>query len=158
MSAVLQRIAALANGLTKAELHVLIELVARAQTPSAVETTASSRELAQKTGLARASVQTAIGLLNKKQLIRSSSGNATQPAVHTLLCLEPVENPADNVTAVPEVAQVLSHGGPTARPVPAQILSQGGPKNEPPEAQNLGQGGLKIRPGVAQELGRVAQF
>jgi hypothetical protein len=153
MSAVLQRIAALANGLTKAELHVLIELAARAQTPSELEATASSRQLAQKTGLARASVQTAIDSLNQKQLIRSSSGSVTQPGVHRLLCLEAVENPADYVTAMPEVAQVLSHGGLTAGPVPAQILSQGGPTNEPAEAQNLGQGGLKIEPGVAQELG-----
>lgn len=146
MSAVLQRIATLANGLSKAELHVLIELAARAQMPSALETTASSRELAQKSGLARASVQSAIDSLNKKQLIRSGPGSATQPAVHRLLCLEPLENPADESMTMSGVAQALSHGGLTARPVPAQILSQGGPTNEPPEAQNLGQGGLIFRP------------
>jgi hypothetical protein len=154
MSAVLQRIAALANGLSKAELHILIELAARAQTPSALETMASSRELAQKTGLARASVQTAIDSLNKKQLIRSYSSRATQPAGHRLLCFEPVENPDVDATTIPEVAQSLGHRGLTAEPLPAQILSQGGPKSEPPEAQNLGQVGLKIEPGVAQELGQ----
>jgi hypothetical protein len=154
MSAALQRIAVLANGLTKAELHILIELAARAQTAASLETIASSRELAQKTGLARASVQTAIHSLNKKQLIRSGPGSATQPAVHCLLCLAPVENPVDDATIVPEVAQVLSQGGLTAGPVPAQILSRGGPINEPQKAQNLGQSDLKAKPGVAQNLGQ----
>jgi hypothetical protein len=153
MSAVLQRIAALANGLSKAELHILIELAARAQTAASRETIASSRELAQKTALARASVQTAIDSLNEKQLIRSNASSATQPAVHHLLCLESEENSGNDVTIMPEVAQTLGQGGLTVGPVPAQILSQGGPTVEPPEAQNLGQGGLKIEPGVAQKLG-----
>jgi hypothetical protein len=146
----------LANGLTKAELHILIELAARAQTAASRETIASSRELAQKTGLARASVQTAIDSLNEKQLIRSDASSATEPAVHRLVCLEPVENLADGATLTEEVAQtsgqcgvetdrevaqILGQGGLTAGPVPAQILSQGGSKNRPRVAQELGQGG-----------------
>jgi hypothetical protein len=53
MSAVLQRIASLANGLGKAELHILLELAAQAEAQPLLQTTASSRELALKTGLAR---------------------------------------------------------------------------------------------------------
>jgi hypothetical protein len=154
MSAVLQRIAALANRLTKAELHILIELAARAHTAATLETTASSRQLALKTGLARASVQTAIDSLNNKQLIRSGSGCATQPAVHRLLCLEPVENLVDDASIMPEVAQKLGQGGIETDREVAQILSHGGLTAGPGPAQILSQGDLKIEPGVAQELGQ----
>ena len=144
MSAELQRIAAVAHGLSKAELHILIELAARSET-LASHTTASSRELAQATGLARASVQTAIDSLNKKQLIRSDEGGASRSAVHRLICLaasedktiepEVAQKPGQaGLNTGPEVAQNLSHGGLATGPGVAQILSQGGPRNEPPRA------------------------
>ena len=139
MSGALQRIAAVANGLTKAELHILIELAAQAQAPSALETMASSRELAQKTGLARASVQTAIDSLNKKQLICSGSGSATQSAVHRLLCLEPVEDPASEATILPEVAQIPGRGG--------LNTDRGGPSIEPRRPDCWAWAGPDVEPG-----------
>lgn len=70
MSDVLQRIASLANSLSQAELRVLLELAVRAEASGAAEIMASSRHLAQSTGLARASVQAAIDSLNARQFIR----------------------------------------------------------------------------------------
>jgi hypothetical protein len=133
MSAVLQRIASLANGLGKAELHILLELAAQAEAQPLLQTTASSRELALRTGLARASVQAAIDSLNRKQLIQSEGGGATQSAVHRLICLGTIEE---------------SIGGPKDDSQVAQNLDQGGLRTEP----GVGQSGLKIGPGVAQEL------
>lgn len=161
MTAVLQRIAEIANGLTKGELHVLLQLAARADSTDALVATASSRELAEATNLARASVQSAIDSLNEKRMITSSAGSVTQPSVHRLDCLETVENGCTGPTTEPRVAQnlgqgglksgpvvaqQLSQGGLTAKPLVAQILSQSGPKIEPPVAQNPGQGGLEAEP------------
>jgi hypothetical protein len=50
MSAVLQGIASVVNGLSEAELHVLIELAARAESSVDPHAIASSRELGRKTG------------------------------------------------------------------------------------------------------------
>ena len=75
MSDVLQRIASLANSLSHAELRVLLELAVRAEASGVAEIMASSRHLAQSTGLARASVQAAIDSLKARQLIRSNAGS-----------------------------------------------------------------------------------
>jgi len=60
MSAVLKHIMAAAKGLSKAELHVVIELASRAEEAGANDAAASSRELAEKTGLGRSSAQLAV--------------------------------------------------------------------------------------------------
>ena len=125
MSGVLQRITSLAQGLSKAELHVLLALAARAEAPRILEVRASSRELARSTGLARASVQNAIDSLNQKVLVRSDSGAPVNGAVHYLICFASIETEEDKVTGDSEVAQ---------------NLGQGGIKNEPRVAQNPGQG------------------
>ena len=105
-----------AKGLSKAELHVLIELASRAEEAGANDAVASSRELAEDTGLARASVQAAIDKLNRSGLINSDAGAATRSAMHRLLFLDPVE---------------IRAGGPTSRPGVAQNLGQGGLNPEP---------------------------
>jgi hypothetical protein len=146
MTALLQQIASVAHGLTKAELQVLLQLAARADQDGGLVALASSRELAETTGLARASVQVAIDSLNEKRLLTSSAGSAMQPAGHRLDCLEVVKPEVSGPTAEPPVAQILGQGGLTIGPGVAQILSQGGPTVEPGVAQNLGHRGLEIRP------------
>ena len=91
MSAVLKHIAAIAKGLSKAELHVLIELTSRAEQAGGHDANASSRELAEATGLARSSVQLALDSLHKKGIILSDSGTASKAAMHRLLFLDAVE-------------------------------------------------------------------
>lgn len=98
MSAVLKHIAAAAKGLSKAELHVLIELASRAEAAGGHDALASSRELAEETGLARASVQAAIDKLNRSGLINSDAGAATRSAMHRLLFLDAVEIQAEPAT------------------------------------------------------------
>ena len=115
MSCALQRIASLANSLSQAELRVLLELAVRAEASGAREITASSRHLAQSTGLARASVQVAIDSLNARQLIRSNAGSPTQPAAHCLLCLH-ANKIGSGLTTEPEVAQPVSHPGLVSEP------------------------------------------
>lgn len=137
MSAVLKHIADLAKDLNNSEMHVLVELASRAEIAGGHDVIASSRDLAERTGLVRASVQAAIDSLNKKGLIWSDTGSATRAACHRLLFLDAVE---------------IREGGPTVRPGVAQNLSQGGLKNGPVVAQKLGQGGSTIRPLVAQIL------
>ena len=134
MSCALQRIASLANSLSQAELRVLLELAVRAEASGAREITASSRHLAQSTGLARASVQVAIDSLNARQLIRSNAGSPRQPAAHCLLCLH-ADKIGRGLATGPEVAQSVSHPGLTT---------------EPGVALQLGHGGLIAEPGVAQ--------
>jgi hypothetical protein len=152
MFAVLKQIAAVANGLSKAELHILIELASRAELSPELQATASSRELAERTGLARASVQAAIDSLNRRQLLYSDSGSATRPAVHRLLCLDAADIQLDGPTSMSEVAQQLGQGGLNSEPGVAQKLSHGGLTAGPEVAQILGQGGLDSEPGVAQKL------
>jgi hypothetical protein len=132
MSAVLKRIASIAKGLTKAEMHVLVELASRLDSEDGLTALASSRDLAEQTGLARASVQTAIDSLNRKGLVHSDSGTTTRPAAHRLTFLELVESASSGPTAEPQVAQNLGQGGPETRPPVARNLSQGGPTSEPP--------------------------
>ena len=91
MSAVLKHIAAIAKGLSKAELHVLIELASRAEEAGENDAVASSRELAEQTGLNRSSVRIAVDSLNSKGVILSNTGTATGPAMHRLLFLDAVE-------------------------------------------------------------------
>src|SRR4051812_1963561 len=154
MPAVLNHIAAIAKGLNKAELHVLIELAARAELGGSHEVVASSRELAAQTGLARASVQAAIDSLNSSGVIKSDSGGATRAAQHQLMFLAAVEIEEGGPTIRPGVAQNLGHSGLNSEPVVAQKLGQGGPKASPAVAQILSQGGLKTEPGVAQQIGQ----
>ena len=155
MSAVLQRIASIANGLTKAELHVLIELAARAEVALAPETTASSRELAQATGLAGASVQSAIDSLNKKLLVHSGYGGPTQCAVHQLLCIRGAKLETSGPTVEPEVAQNLGQSSLNTEPEVAQRFSHRGLTAGPAVDQNLSHSGLTARPDVARKLGPV---
>ena len=154
MPAVLKHIAAIAKGLNKAELHVLIELAARAEVGGNHDPVASSRELAEQTGLARASVQAAIDSLNSSGVIKSDSGGATRAAQHRLLFLAAVEIEESGPIVGPGVAQPLSQGGLNSEPVVAQKLGQGGPKIRSEVAQILGHGGLRTEPGAAQNLGQ----
>src|SRR5689334_18217030 len=110
MSAVLKQIADIAKGLNKAELHVLIELAARAEATGEHDAIASSRELAEQTGLARSSVQIAIDSLHKKGLVHSDLGAATRPAMHRLLWLDAVENQLGGPKLRPEVARESGQG------------------------------------------------
>src|SRR5690242_21556335 len=119
MCDILQRIASLASSLSHAELRVLLELAVRAETASAIETTASSRHLAQTTGLARASVQVAIDSLNTRKLIRSGGGSPTQSAVHRLLCLY-TDSDRHSLDTGLEMAQSQSHRRLTTEPQLAQ--------------------------------------
>ena len=146
MSAVLKRIASITKGLTKAELHVLIELAARLDAEGGLTAMASSRDLAEQTGLARASVQTAIDSLNRRGFLHSDAGSAIRPAGHRLMFLELVENSISGPTAGPQVAQNPGQGGLTVRPVVAQISGQGGPEVRPLVAQTLSQGGPNSEP------------
>ncbi|MFL6450936.1 MAG: hypothetical protein ACJ746_25145 [Bryobacteraceae bacterium] len=154
MPAVLKHIAAIAKGLNKAELHVLIELAARAEVRGSHEAVASSRELAAHTGLARASVQAAIDSLNTSGVIKSDSGGATRAAQHQLSFLAAVEIEEGRPTIRPGVAQELGHCGRNSEPVLAQKLGQGGPTARPEVAQVLTCRGLRTEPGVAQNLGQ----
>jgi hypothetical protein len=116
MSAVLKHIADLAKQLTPSELHVLIELAARAESAVSHDALASSRDLAERTGLVRASVQTAIDSLNKKGLIWSDKGSTTRAACHRLLFLDAVEIregghiPACRTTGLPPSSSRLPTG------------------------------------------------
>jgi hypothetical protein len=141
----LQRIASLANSLSQAELRVLLELAVRAEASGAMETTASSRDLAQTTGLARTSVQRAIDSLNARRLLQSDAGSPTQPAVHRLVCLHSEIN-GSGLAVKPEVAQLLSHPGLTTEPRVALRLSHGGLMVEPGVAQAAGHPGLVSEP------------
>jgi hypothetical protein len=78
---------------------------------------ASSRDLAEQTGLARASIQTAIDSLNSKGLVHSDAGAATRPAAHRLTFLELVENVVSGLTAEPQAAQNLGQGGLNSEPL-----------------------------------------
>jgi hypothetical protein len=117
MSVVLKQIAAIAKGLSKAELHVLIELASRAESAGGHDALASSRELAEQTGLARSSVQLAIDLLHRKGLIHSDAGAATRSAMHRLIFLDAVENAAGGLKTGPEVAHISGQGGPAFKPL-----------------------------------------
>lgn len=155
MSALLKQIASIAKGLTKAELHVLVELASGLE--DGLTAIASSRDLAEQTGLARASVQTAIDSLNRQGLLHSDSGSATRPAAHRLMFLEFVENSIGGPAVEPQVAQKLGQGGLTARPVVAQISGLSGPEVRPLVAQSLSQGGLKSEPQVKEESSTYEQ-
>jgi hypothetical protein len=157
MSAPLKRIAPIAKGLTKAELHVLIELASRLDEEGGLTVMASSRDLAEQTGLARASVQTAIDSLNSKRFVHSDSGAATRPAAHRLTFLELVENATSGPTAEPQVAQNLGQSGLTVRPVVAEIPGQGSPEARPQEAQSLSQGGPNSEPLPNEKSGTYKQ-
>ena len=111
----LQRIASLASSLSQAELRVLLELAVREGAAGATEITASSRHLAQATGLARASVQAAIDSLNARRLIQSDAGSPTQPAAHRLLCIYAEPN-TGGLIAEPRVAQPAGHPGLASEP------------------------------------------
>ena len=154
MHPVLKHIAAIAKGLNKAELHVLIGLAARAELAGNHDAVASSRDLAEQTGLARASVQTAIDSLNSSGVIKSDCGSATRAAQHRLLFLAAVEFEEGGPTVSPGAAQTLGHGGLKSEPVVAQKLGQGGPIIRPVVDQILSHGGPETEPGVAQELGQ----
>ncbi len=154
MSVVLKQIAAIAKGLSKAELHVLIELASRAELAGGHDALASSRELAEQTGLARSSVQLAIDLLHRKGLIHSDAGTATRSAMHRLIFLDAVENAAGGPTVGPVVARESGQGGLKTGPVVAHISGQGGPAVRPVVARNSSQSGLKIEPEVAQVPGQ----
>ena len=151
MSDALQRIASLASSLSHAELRVLLELTVRAEAAGATEITASSRHLAQATGLARASVQAAIDSLNVRRLIQSDAGSPTQPAVHRLVCLHAEPN-TSGLIAEPLVAQSLSHPGIVTEPRVALRLSHGGLIVEPGVAQPVGQPGLATEPPRDEKL------
>lgn len=157
MSALLKRIASIAKGLTKAELHVLIELAARLDSERGLTAMASSRDLAEQTGLARASVQTAIDSLNRKGFLYTDSGTATRPAAHRLRFLELVENASSGSTAEPQVAQNLGQGGLAVRLLGAQISSQSGPEVRPLVARNLSQGGPNSEPLANEQSGTYDQ-
>src|SRR6185312_15079487 len=145
MSDALQRISSLASSLTQAELRVLLELAVRVEASGAMETTASSRDLAQATGLARASVQGGIDSLNARRLLQSDAGSPTQPAVHRLVCFH-TEIDRSGLASRPEVAQPLSHGGLTTGPGVAQPVSHSGPMVEPGVAEQVGHPGLVSEP------------
>jgi DNA-binding transcriptional MocR family regulator len=116
MSAVLKHIATVAKGLSKAELHVLIELASRAEEAGQKDAVASSRELAEETGLARSSVQSAIDSLNSKGVIRSDAGTATRSAMHRLLFLDAVEIRLSGPKTEPEWPEFRARDGPSFGP------------------------------------------
>ena len=87
MCAALARIISLAPSLSHAELRVLLDLAGRMQTEGSFEVKASSRQLAESTGLARASVQAAIDSLNKSGFVQSSQQSKAEPAMHLIVCL-----------------------------------------------------------------------
>jgi hypothetical protein len=146
MSALLKRITSIAKGLTKAELHLVVELASRLDVEGGLTARASSRDLAEQTGLARASIQTAIDSLNRKGFLHSDSGTSIRPAAHRLTFLEFVENSVSGPTAEPQVAQNLGQAGLTVSPVVAQISGQGGPGPRPLVVQSLSQGGPNSEP------------
>jgi hypothetical protein len=150
MSAVLKQIAIVAKGLNKPELHVLIELASRAEAAGGMDASASSRELAEATGLARSSVQLAIDSLNKKHAIHSDAGAPTRPASHRLIFLDAVEIQPGGPIFRPEVAREPGRGGSESGPVVAQFPGQGSPTAGPLVAGNASPSGLKSEPGVVQ--------
>jgi len=152
MSDALQRISSLASSLTQAELRVLLELAVRVEASGAMETTASSRDLAQATGLARASVQGGIDSLNARRLLQSDAGSPTQPAVHRLVCFH-TEIDRSGLASRPEVAQPLSHPGLATEPQVALPLSHGGLITGPGVAQPVSHSGPMVEPGVAEQVG-----
>ncbi len=151
MSAVLKQIAAIAKGLSKAELHVLIELAARAESARGQDVIASSRELAENTGLARSSIQLAVDSLNQKGLIHSDAGTPSRSASHVLLFLTAVENNSDSPNFRPEVARESGQGALLIRTEVARHSSHSGPAFGLGVAQVSGQGGPNSRPAPNQE-------
>lgn len=154
MSVVLKHIASAAKGLSKAELHVLIELAARAEEAGENDAVASSRELAEATGLARSSVQIAVDSLNSKGLIRSDAGTATRSAMHRLLFLEAVEIRLGGPISRPGMARESGQCGSKSGPVVAQFPGHGGPTVRPVVARNSSPSSLKSEPGVGQLSGQ----
>ena len=154
MSAVLKQIAGVAKGLSKAELHVLIELTSRAESAGGHDVIASSRDLAERTGLARSSVQIAVDSLHKKGLVHSDAGTATRSAMHRLIFLDAVENRTGGPTVEPVVARESDQGGSEPGPVVAQFPGLGGPTLRPLVARNSSPSGLNYEPVVAQILGQ----
>jgi DNA-binding transcriptional MocR family regulator len=130
MSAVLKHIAAVAKGLNKAELHVLIELVSRAESGGGHDAMASSRDLAEQTGLARSSVQLALDALHGKGLIDTNAGSATW-ALHRMFFLDAVEADVGGPNFKPEVARKSGWSGLKSGPLMAQIPGQSGSTARP---------------------------
>src|SRR4051794_28531108 len=116
MSAVLKRITAIAKGLNKAELHVLIELAARAEVAGHHDAAANwpsrpaSRERAYRLRLT----------LYRRGVIKSDFGGATGAAQRRLSFLTPVEIEG-SPTIGPGAARRLVHGG-------LKNLARAGPK------------------------------
>jgi DNA-binding transcriptional MocR family regulator len=116
MSAVLKHIAAVAKGLNKGELHVLIELASRGESAGGHDAMASSRDLAEQTGLARSSVQLALDALHRKGLIHSNAGSSTRSTLHRMLFLDAVEADSGGPNFMPEVARKSGQSGPKFEP------------------------------------------
>jgi len=87
-AAPLARIAELAPSLGPAELRIMLALATRIHSPHHPTALASSRKLAQATGLSRRAVQAAIDSLNARGLIATRQGTAQKAAAHRLRCLE----------------------------------------------------------------------
>jgi hypothetical protein len=154
MSAFLKQIAAFAKGLNKAELHVLIELASRAESSRGRDAIASSRELAETTGLARSSIQLAIDSLNQKELIHSDAGTPSRSASHVLLFLTAVENNSGSPNFRPEVARESNQRHLKSRSRVAQFSGQDAPLIRTAVARNSSHSGPALGPGVAQVSGQ----
>ena len=142
MSAVLKHIAAIAKGLSKAELHVLIELAARAE---------ASRRARRKRQQPRASRSDRTGALERptrprlpsqEGIILSDAGTATKPAMHRLLFLDAVEIQI-------RWPDFQARGGPGIRPGWLEIRASGGPISGPGWPDGQASSGPKFEPRVA---------
>ncbi len=124
MSAVLKHIAAIAKGLNKAELHVLIELAARAEAAGGHDAIASSRELAEadRTGALECAARDRFS--QPKRHSNSDAGAANRPACHRLIFLDAVEIQLGGPIFRPEVARESGQGGSKSGPVVAHFRAR----------------------------------
>jgi hypothetical protein len=118
----LHSLAAIAPGLTEAELRIALQLAALQDT--AGSTAVSSRNLETRTRVARKNVQRALDSLNHRSLIRTTPGSATRPAVHSLSFTRTAAIPAPAPEPDPDPQgglweESVRLGGVTATPPPA---------------------------------------
>ena len=138
MADALQRIQTLAKTLGGASLRVLLELAGRA--PGApFSAAASTRELAEATGLSRSNVVAGLGELLNRNLVQKTAGTATKSSGYRLVFLEVAVLPGGGPTAGPPVLNQVdlfqAHPGPNLGPPLDLLQAQGGPIAGPPPNQ-----------------------
>lgn len=122
----LHSLAAIAPGLSEAELRVCIHL-ATIQNPQTHTAIASSREIADSTRLARSNVQRALDSLARRSLIATRQGTSTRPAAHLLNWTQTCAFPGGLTVGPPLQLQLPE----MHQEIPRVALQQGHP-SEPP--------------------------